>query len=190
MEKGILDTLVGVLARPISTIRSVCQKRPIGWAIIVYLAITLVTTVVMVDPGMLAELELPDLGWPAILVGSTIINIVTLVVITAICHVVALVLGGKGGYWGLFCGFAFAALPGIFAAPLAVVGLLPVVGALLSGLGTFGIVVWSLVLSILAVRENYLVSTGRAILIYLLTFAVLMVLSFLVTFLVTLIFLV
>ena len=130
----------------------------------------------MVDPGMLAELGLPDLGWPAILVGFTIIDIVMMVILTAICHVVALVLGGKGGYWGLFCGFAFAALPGIFAAPLAVIALLPVVGALLFGLGSLGIMVWSIVLIILAVRENYLVSTGRAILILLLPIVILFLL--------------
>jgi hypothetical protein len=65
-----------------------------------------------------------------------------LVVLTAIYHLAALVLGGRGSYGGLFSGLAFAALPRIFLAPLAVIELLPVVGALLSGLGTFGIVVW------------------------------------------------
>jgi hypothetical protein len=177
MEKGILDTLVGVLARPISTIRSICQVRPIGWAIIVYLVISLVTAPVMVDPGMLAELGLPDLGWPAILVGWPIINIVSLVIFTAIAHLVASLLGGKGNYWGLFSGFGFAGLPYIFAAPLAVIGLLPMVGTPLSVLGNFGIIVWSIVLNILAVRENYLVSTGRAILILLLPIVILFLLS-------------
>jgi hypothetical protein len=187
MEKGIIEKLVGVLVRPTSTIRSICEQRPIGWAVVIYLVVGLITTITMVDPGMLEKLRLPELGMTEILVGFTIINIVALVILTAICHVVASVLGGKGSYGGLFCGFGFAALPGIFAAPLAVVGLLPVVGALLSGPGSLGIMVWSIVLSILAVRENYLVSTGRAILIYFLPLAVLMMLVFL---LVTLIFLV
>jgi hypothetical protein len=183
MEKGILDTLVGVLARPISTIRSICQERPIGWAIIVYLVVSVVTTVAWIRPEMLAELGLPEIGMPAILVGISITNIVTLVIFTAIAHLVASLLGGRGSYGGLFSGFAFASLPGIFAAPLAVIGLLPAVGVLLSGLGSFGITVWSIVLSILAVRENYLVSTGRAILILLLSLAVLMVVGLLVMFL-------
>lgn len=168
MQQGILDTLTGVLARPTSTIRSICQQRPIAWAIIVYLVASLVTTVTMIEPGMLEELGLPELGMPAILVGISIINIVTLVVFTAIGHLAASLLGGKGSYGGLFSGFGFAALPYAFAAPLAVIGMLTVVGALLSGLGNFAVFVWSLVLSILAVRENYLVSTGRAILICLL----------------------
>jgi hypothetical protein len=180
MEKGILDTLIGVLARPISTIRSVCEQRPIGWAIIVYLVVSVVTTVAWVEPGIFEELGLPAIGMPAILVGSSIINMVTLVIFTAICHVAAFLLGGKGRYWGLFCGFGFAALPGIFAAPLAVIGLVPVLGAMLSGLGNFGIGVWSLVLTILAIRGNYLVSTGRAILILLLPLVALMVLGLLV----------
>jgi hypothetical protein len=176
MKKGILDTLIGVLARPISTIRSVCEQRPIGWAIIVYLVVSVVTTVAWIRPEMLAELGLPQVGMPAILVGISITNIVTLVIFTAIAHLVASLLGGKGNYWGLFSGFGFAALPYIFAAPLAVIGLLTMVGALISGLGSFGIMVWSIVLTILAVRENYLVSTGRAILILLLPIVILVVL--------------
>jgi len=188
MQEGILETLVGVLARPISTIRSICQQRPIGWAIIVYVVASLVSIVVSIETGVL-DLEaigLPDLSMPVILVGTLIFSVVMLAVFTAICHLAASLLGGKGGYWGLFSGFAFANLPGIFVAPLAVIGLLPIVGALLSGLGNFAVVVWSLVLSILAVRENYLVSTGRAILIFLLLLVALVVLIFLVTFLIVL----
>jgi len=185
MEKGILETLVGVLARPASTIRSICEQRPIGWAISVYLVVGLVSTVVWIETGFL-DLEgmgLPDLGMPVILVGTLVFSVVMLVVFTGICHLSASLFGGKGSYAGLFSGFAFANLPGVFAAPLAVVGMLPVVGALLAGLGSFGVVVWSLVLSILAVRENYLVSTGRAVLIILLPFVALMVLGLLVIFL-------
>jgi hypothetical protein len=178
MEKDIIDTLVGVLVRPTSTIRSICEQRPIGWAVVVYLVVGLITTITMVDPGMLEELGLPELGMAEILVGSLIASIVMLVVLTAIGHLLATsLLGGRGSYWGLFSGFAFAALPGIFAVPLAVIGLLPIVGDLLFDLGTFGIAVWSLVLNILAVRENYLVSTGRAILIYLPVFILSMVLG-------------
>jgi hypothetical protein len=184
MEKGILNTLIGILARPTSTIRSVCQQRPIGWAIIVYLAVSLVTTIAWIEPGMLEELGLPALGMPAILVGFSIISIVTLVVLTAIGHLLATsLLGGRRSYWGLFSGFGFAALPGIFAAPLAVIGMLPAVGALLSALGTLGVVVWSLILNILAIRENYLISTGRAILIGLLLLVVSTVLGLIVMFL-------
>ncbi|MCL0079735.1 YIP1 family protein [Dehalococcoidia bacterium] len=183
MEKGILETLGGVLARPISTIRSICEQRPIGWAIIVYLVVSAVSTVTGIDPGMLEELGLPDLSMPAIVALFSIISLVTLLVLTAVYHLAASVLGGRGTYGGLFCGSAFAGLPRIFTAPLAVIGLLPIVGDLLSGLGTFGIVVWSLVLGILAVRENYLISTGRAILIYLFAPVVLFVVVFLVTFL-------
>ncbi|MCL0060209.1 YIP1 family protein [Dehalococcoidia bacterium] len=167
MEKGIIETLGGVLARPISTIRSICEQRPIGWAIIVVLVVSLVSAVAWIKPGDLEGMGLPDLGMPAILVGSSIVNMVTLVIFTAIYHIAASVLGGRGTYGGLFCGSAFAGLPRIFTAPLAAIGLLPIVGGLLSGLGTFGVGLWPLVLNILAVRENYLVSTGRAILIYL-----------------------
>ncbi|MCL0060027.1 YIP1 family protein [Dehalococcoidia bacterium] len=169
MQEDILETLIGVLARPTSTIHSICQQRPIGWAIIVYLVVSLVSAITWIETGFydLEGMGLPDLGMPGILVGSLIINIITLVIFTAICHLVASLLGGRGSYSGLFSGFGFASVPGIFVAPLAVIGMLPMVGPLLSVLGNFGVIVWSLVLSILAIRENYLISTGRAILIVL-----------------------
>jgi len=169
MEKGIIETLVGVLARPASTLRRVSQQQPIGLALLVYLVVNLITTVVVLtEPRMLEELGLPDFGMPVLLLGSSLISILALVILTAICHLVASVLGGRGSYGGLFSAFAFSALPGVFAAPSEVLGLLPVVGDLLSGLGIFGILVWSLVLTILAVRETYTLTTGRAILILLL----------------------
>ena len=180
MEKGIIETLGGVLTRPISTIRSICEQRPIGWAIIVVLVVSVVSTVAWIDPGMLEELGLPDLGMPAIVALFSIISLVSLLILTAIYHLVSSVLGGRGTYGGLFCGSAFAGLPGIFAALLAAIGLLPIVGGLLSVLGSFGIWIWSLALGILAIRENYLISTGRAILIYLLAPVVLFVVFLLV----------
>lgn len=178
MEKGVIETSVGVLARPKSTLRRISQERPIGWAIVVYLVVSLITTVAMTEPELFEVLGIADPGMPAMFVGSAIIGIVALVLMTAICHLLASVLGAKGSFGGLFSAFGFAALPGIFVAPAEVLGLLPVVGALLSGVGTFGVLVWSLVLTILAVRETYLVSTGRAILILLLPFVTLVVLSF------------
>jgi len=177
MQEDILETLIGVLARPTSTIHSICQQRPIGWAIIVYLVVSLVSAITWIETGFYDPMGLPDLGMPAVLVGSLIINIITLVIFTAICHLVASLLGGRGSYSGLFSGFGFASVPGIFVAPLAVIGMLPMVGPLLSVLGNFGVIVWSLVLSILAIRENYLISTGRAILIVFLPGVILLVLS-------------
>ncbi|MCL0048852.1 YIP1 family protein [Dehalococcoidia bacterium] len=181
MQEDILETLIGVLARPTSTIRGICQQRPIGWAIIVYLVVyQVISAITWIETGFYDPMGLPDLGMPAVLVGSLIISIITLVISTAICHLVASLLGGRGSYSGLFCGSAFAGLPRIFTAPLAVIGMLPMVGPLLSGLGNFGVMVWLLVLSILAIRENYLISTGRAILtvlIVLLLGVILLVLS-------------
>lgn len=193
MQKGILEISIGVLTSPTSTIRSICQERPVGWAIAVYLVVNLVVALASIG---LAGLDFPQgLGLPeggqlfpafpaaisillmiGMIIGTPIISLLMLAVLTAIWHLAALVLGGKGSYGGLFSGFAFAHLPAIFSAPLAVIGLLPgIVGALLSGLGSIGLGLWSLVLSILAVRENYAVSTGRAILIYILPAVILLV---------------
>jgi hypothetical protein len=120
---------------------------------------------------------------PAIvLLGIPIICLLTQVIFTGTSHLVALGLGSKGSYSGLFCGFVFAVLPCIFFTPLLVIIglLLPIIGALFFSLGFFGVIVWSVVLSILAVRENYLVSTGKAILILLPSLATLMVLLVLI----------
>ena len=184
MQEGIFETLTGMLTRPTSTIRSICQQRPIGWAIVVYLVVCMVSGVSAIGLGFLEGAGLPDFGpfsiavyIPGMLVGTPIIGLLTLVVLAAICHGVASVLGGKGSYSGLFSGFAFAALPGIFSAPLTAISLpFGIIGTILYGLGSIGLSLWVVVLDILALRENYVVSTGRAILILLLPAVILLVL--------------
>ncbi|MDI6814617.1 MAG: Yip1 family protein [Dehalococcoidales bacterium] len=186
MQEGIFETLIGILIRPTPTIRSICQQRPIGWAVVIYLVICLVSAVAAIGLGFFEEAGLPGLGRfsiavyiPGMLVGTPIIGLLALVVSVAIYHLVALVLGGKGSYSGLFSGFAFAALPSIFSAPLAVISLpLGIVGTMLYSLGSIGLSLWVVVLYVIALRENYAVSTGRAILILLLpaVFFVLLVL--------------
>lgn len=181
-----------MVVRPTSTIRSICQQRPIRWAIVVYFVVCVVNALSAIGLGLPEGAGLPDLAPFSIsvriigtLVGTLIIGLLTLVVLTAIYHVVASVLGGKGSYSGLFSGFAFAALPSIFSAPLAAISLpLGIVGTILYGLGSIGLIVWVVVLVVIAIRENYLVSTGRAILIYLLPLILLVILSILIAILV------
>ena len=194
MKEGIVETLIGVIARPTSTIGSICQQRPIGWAIVVYLVVCLVSAFAAI--GLVFHLAgLPDFGAPPLtaavdipgtLVGTPIIGLLTLVVFTAIYHLVASVLGGKGSYWGLFSGLAFAALPNIFFAPLTAISLpLGIIGGtILYGLGAIGLTLWIVVLGVIAIRENYVVSTGRAVLIYLLPLILLVILGILIAILV------
>lgn len=180
MQKDIFETVAGVLIRPTSTLGSICRQRPVGWAIVVYLVACLVSAISNIGLGFAGLPGLSALPMFKALVAILVVSILMFVIFTLICHGIALALGSQGSYGGLFSGLAFASLPTIFSAPLAAASLLlGAVGSLLYySLGVFGLTIWVMALSIIALKENYLISTmRRAVLILLLSTVALIAIS-------------
>jgi hypothetical protein len=92
-------------------------------------------------------------------------------------HVTATVLRGKGSYSGILCGLCFAYLPGLLAAPLA---MLRAVFSSDSANAFYQVAfpllcLWIFLLAIAAVQRNYGMTTLRAISVCSLALAVLVV---------------
>lgn len=170
--------MVSPIYRPTSTIRSVCQERPIGWAIVVCLVVGLITAIARINfwVAFFEDMGLPDLGMPTI----SILNIVRNAGSTH-CHLPSSRLGAgwEGELRRAFLGACLCRLAAYFSCSPG--GHRAATSrrrsALRSGDFRDRGVVSRVVLHILAVRENCLVSTGRAILISLLSSVVLMVLE-------------
>ena len=93
-----------------------------------------------------------------------------------VLHLFSRLCGGSGGYWNLFSAYTFASFPGIIGVPVTVFGgLLGVVGSIFSGLVGFVISIWVIVLQVIALRESHGLSTGMAILAYLITIFILVI---------------
>jgi hypothetical protein len=171
MEQGILDTLYQVLRAPADGLREVTRGRPLGWAIllVVILSAVWVATHISGSFDLLRGFFSLGGGMSSILVTLLwiVISVGGLFFTSAIFHLIAIILRGRGSYSGIVCGLGFANLPIAFIAPLALLyALFNTPGFILYSLGSIVIGVWILVLEIIAIRENYNFSYGRAIATY------------------------
>ena len=167
-NQGFLGTCIGVIVVPLPTMWTIVRRRPIGWALIVIIVIAIaqgITGAASLDPADFDNAEWvqgPLQGFS--IVGGPAFAIAGVAFFTAICWIMSRILGGKGSYGGLFAGFGFAYLPAVFTIPVTFMALqFDAFAQGLSGLVGFGIAVWTIVLSVFAIRENNNFSTGRAI---------------------------
>ncbi len=183
MGDKIFDWLYGVIARPVPTLNEIARERPAGWAFLVYAGVTFLTAAVsfyreqtfaIFDEAMFEfGLRIP---FPLIIAATVLWGIVSIFISTVLLHLFARLFGGQGGYWNLFSAYAFATFPMIIVVPtIFVTGFLGLFGTIISGLVSFGLSVWVLILQVLAIRESHGISTGMSILAYILKLVILVV---------------
>lgn len=85
------------------------------------------------------------------------------IIVGAIFFLVAKIFKGKGSFVGMLASLGYANCPYLIGAPLAAIAsLFGSFGAILSGIISFAIGIWVLVLNIIAIRESQQISTGAA----------------------------
>jgi|SRR5690554_77871 len=170
----ILDWLLGVIINPVQTFREIARDKPIGWAFLLYLGITTLTS--WVSGIDLQEFNISPLQ---LFVGSLFFSIVMFFVLTGLLNLLSKGFQGTGSYWGLFSSLAFAQFPTIFLPVSRLLGqVADRAGSILAGIFSFAVFVWVLVLDILALRESQEFSTGKSILAYVLVCIILAVFFF------------
>ena len=172
-EEKFLDTIVGVFANPVPTLSGVVRRRPIGnvfeFIIVVSIA-DVIVWVLSLDP-----LESLDLRIFLIFIFLPVFGIGFMALITGLYRLMSRMFGGSGEYGAMFAGVGFASAPFILS---SLVGLLlsslvglPAIplgsgGQSLFGLVqlgvTIGVTIWTIILSVIVVRESNQFSTGRA----------------------------
>lgn len=183
MSEKLFDWLYGVIARPVSTLKEVASNKPVWWGLLIYLGISLLSSLAAVfDPQVAALYEEMTRQFtfaiPALLLvfGGILISVLMLLIYVGVLHLFGRLFGGSGSYWSLFSAYTFASFPGIIGVPVTLFGsLLGVVGSILSGLVGFAISIWVIVLQVIALRESHGLSTGMAILAYFITIFVLVI---------------
>ena len=173
MRHGFAEIVVGVLTRPQGTLRRVGEGGSLGPALIALVLVAIVTgwSSALAFPGMAGLL-----GGPILLVPATImIGGMLLLLQAGVCYGLARLFGSHGSFRGLFSGLALANVPSVFQAPFALLAvILGPVGMTLNMLGTVALSIWAIVLGVMAVRETFITSTGRAALIYFLPLVLLL----------------
>lgn len=165
----IVETLARVVCKPAAAMNEIAREKPVGWALGIFAAATLLNSFTA-DYSALEELiELP-MNTPYLALFQVISSLAGLFVITGLLYLVSLIFKGTGGYWGLFSALGFAQFPAFLNPVAAVIGKAGgAAGAILSGLLTFAVLIWVLVLNIIALRESRTISTGASIGTYVIT---------------------
>lgn len=163
----ILEQIYGILFQPAVALREICHTRPLKHAVAIIVAATVFTTwagyFAVLSNGM-------------IVIVSIAFTLVAWFLNCAIIHLMAELLGGNGQATGLLTANGYTQVLRIFSVPIIVLAsLMPAQWKLdLIALGSTAIVIWEAVLTVIAIRENYNLSTGRAVLALVLPFGVIL----------------
>lgn len=173
-DEGVLDYLYGVLFAPVQTLKRITKKKPLVLALAVYLIVSWLTSI---SPFLaMGEITPFPLRSANLISGLAVMSLIAipfaLISIFVLCgfyHLLAKWLFKlEGEYRGIVSAVGFADFPFIFFAPFSLFNNLVggITGALIYGLVAFALSVWVIILHIIAIRENYSTSTGKAVAVY------------------------
>jgi hypothetical protein len=158
------DILYDLLFQPRLGMATIAQQKNAGQAILVVLTSILVPlwalSFGMKDTGMTTMIH--------IVMGIHMLgSLVVWVLASAIWHLVAEFLGGKGRAVGLFAALGFAQVPRLFIVPLwALITVMPPSSkTVLMALAVLVILGWSLFLDVIAIKEVHQLSTSKAVIV-------------------------
>lgn len=156
---NIFDNVYDVLFEPRAAFRRMTAERPLGQAVLVFLISVLVPAVPMYftmdfAAGFVMGLEV---------IGGLLLWFLG----AAVWGLVAELFGGHGQSSSLFTALGFAHIPRVFLVPgLMAASLLPsAVKPVLEVVLICGVLFWSMLLDIAAIRETYALSGAKAVLV-------------------------
>lgn len=175
----LFSTYIGLIVRPVHTIQQIAEERPIGLGLLTLLIVAIANGIVTfglgIDTATFEEFtnEEIDVGVEFVVIGTILFVgyiVMQLGFFSLIVHLISKLFGGEGAYTGMLAGLMM----------LSVLSLIPVVPSLIdvlvsgedgssaleaiAGVVSLVVAVWSIVLAILLIRENYRLTTGMAVL--------------------------
>ncbi len=174
----LLSTYIGLIVRPVHTIQQIVDDRPVGLGLLTLLIVAIANGIVTfglgIDTATFEEFsgEEITIGTGFVVIGALLFVAfvaVELGFFSVIVHFISKLFGGDGAYTGMLAGLMM----------LSVLSLIPLVPSLLDVLArgedgstafeaiatvvSLVVAVWSIVLAILLIRENYRLTTGMAV---------------------------
>lgn len=162
---NFVATVYDVLFQPGVAMLQIAVNRPLWQAFAVFMVTTIV--VVLTELFSLRTTALHNIGL-YLMVVQTSISMIWLIAETAILHLIAELLGGRGSVVGLLCTIAFAYLPQVLFAPLGVLlVIMPTgIGAVVAVLLWLVIAAWVISLKIAAIKGTYELPASKAVIIF------------------------
>jgi len=171
-DMGFLETVYGVLFEPRTTFKFLGGKKPLTWALIVFCGVFLFNYLVGFGSGAYGA-NTP--GVDKLLSNFTVlfffvglaVALAAWFINTAIINLVVQFFGGVGNGIGLLICFGYSQLPLVIVTIATFIFRYVGMGNVVTGLVELAGFIWMVVLQVIAVSEVEDVSTGRAVLIYL-----------------------
>ena len=153
--------IAGTFTSPRSTLAKIAARRPLVSAIIVFILTGLVSALsgfsnipaqMPFNAAMLA---------PAAIIGTLIFGTFFWFIQTGVYHLFAEFFGGEGSVLSLFTTLPFTSLPSLVLTPIGMLMQAARLGVLMVPV-SLGMFIWMVVLQVLALKEVYGISGGRA----------------------------
>ncbi len=168
MDAQVLDWLYGVLVSPTETFDEVASKKPTKAALLLILATSVLGTFAQPEQVIISNIlpfQIPR-GW-IIIADSMVSALSTLVVIGAV-FCISKMFQPTGDFPGILAAIGFAQFPAFLSLPANLLVYLPgPAGSILGGTASLGVGIWTIVLSVIAIRESRGLTTVRSIISYL-----------------------
>ncbi|MEW6276678.1 MAG: Yip1 family protein [Bacillota bacterium] len=173
--QGFLELVYGVLFEPVAAFSRVVQRLPLGQTVLIF---TLVNLLVAFMNGLVMSrlMHHPAADHMAVMMVKAMTPVLVILGLTfqfakwftysALLHLLAEFLGGRGRAVGVWTVAGLASLPGIFLVPvnllLLLFGVRGFALSLLVYLFGFLVLIWGMILLILGIRQEHALSAGRA----------------------------
>ena len=168
---GLVELIYGVLFSPTAAFARVSRENQLFNGFVLFLAVTLVSSVV----NFIGARDFSDLppefagafteAGPYMGILAAVFAFISWFVQAGILQVFAELLGGKGRALQVLTVLALAGIPKAFAIPFQVLGFFfsgSMISTFLSVAVSLSVIIWSLALMVIGLREVHGFSTGRA----------------------------
>ena len=193
---GFLELVYGVLFEPGKTMERVVLRPPLGMTLLIVTILSLLGATM----GLLTASRALDESFSAAVVGQFLPALQAMAPFaiilgllwgyvkwfgySAIIHLAADLLGGRGSARGVFAVTGLAGLPAIFMVPLQFlaywIGTGNMAATVLLGLAGLAVGIWSIILLVIGLKQAHALSTGRSLLVVLSPVLVLVVFGILI----------
>lgn len=187
--QSFLEIVYGVLFEPVKTMKRTAENPPLATALVIVTILSLLGTIMglltfsrVISQSLGTEGGLPAAGSlvPVAVFAGLVMSYIKWFSGSAVLHLTADLLGGRGGARGVFAAVGLAGLPNILLIPFQFLGyrygLENLAVNLLLLLAGLAIWVWSSIIIIIGIREAHLFSTGRSVLVFVIPYLVLFLL--------------
>jgi hypothetical protein len=172
MTLSLIEKISGFILRPVETFREV-RNETFGDAATYFVILLIINAVLS---GIVGFFGLRSAGMPgsdiataggigamiAVLIAAIIAGIIGLIIGAILLHIGVIVMGGSGGFMQTFKATVYG------LTPYYLLGWIPVIGALAG--------IWGLVVEIFGIRELHDMTTGRAVIAWVISLVIAIIL--------------